>query len=107
MDPESKRITSMIDWQSATALPFFYQCGIPAMFKYRVGGLSQDDEALPKRPANYSSLAKDERQSIGNYIGSECLRQYYLTITHNQNLRHWMALLSDDDSAKSTIAHYS
>lgn len=34
VDPESKQITRIIDWQSAAVLPLFYQCGILRMFKY-------------------------------------------------------------------------
>jgi hypothetical protein len=97
MDSESKQITHIIDWQSAAVLPFFYQCGVPTMFKHRGGPVSQDAAVWPKRPANYQSLEKDEREQIDNLIGSECLRRYYLTITHNRNPRHWNALQLDDD----------
>ena len=34
IDPKSKKTTHIIDWQSATVMPFFYQCGVSRMFQY-------------------------------------------------------------------------
>ncbi|KAL3422844.1 hypothetical protein PVAG01_04591 [Phlyctema vagabunda] len=96
VDPESKKITNVIDWQKAAALPFFYQCGVPAMFKHQ-GPVSNDMNIWPRRPDNYSSLEKEEKEKIDNLIRSECLHKYYLAITHNKNPRHWAALQLQDD----------
>ncbi|MCJ1308962.1 hypothetical protein MMC25_002617 [Agyrium rufum] len=96
VDPESKRITRVIDWQSAVILPLFYQCGVPTMFKHR-GPVSDDMTIWPERPENYHSLAPDEKEMIDNVIGSESLHKYYLAMTHNQNPRYWAALQLQDD----------
>jgi Ser/Thr protein kinase RdoA (MazF antagonist) len=34
VDPASRHITSIIDWQSATVMPLFYQSSVPRMFQY-------------------------------------------------------------------------
>lgn len=96
VDPESKQITHVIDWQSAAVLPFFYQCGVATMFKHR-GPVSDDMTVWPKRPENYQSLEQDEKEMIDNSIGSEFLHKYYLGITHYRNPRHWAALQLRDD----------
>ncbi|KAL5323624.1 hypothetical protein ACEPPN_008163 [Leptodophora sp. 'Broadleaf-Isolate-01'] len=80
VDPKSKQITRVIDWQSAAVLPFFYQCGVPTMFKHQGPFLEQDEKVM-----------------IDNLIGSECLHKYYLAITHNKNPRNWAALQLQDD----------
>lgn len=91
IDPESKQITCVIDWQSAAILPFFYHCGVATMFRHE-GPVSGDMTAWPRRPENYHSLEQDEKDKIDNLIGSECLHKYYLAITHNRNPRHRTAL---------------
>ncbi len=96
VDPKSKKITHVIDWQAAAALPLFYQCSVPTMFRHR-GPVSDDMSIWPKHPENYSSLEQDEKEEIDNLIRSECLHKYYLAITHNKNPRHWAALQSQDD----------
>jgi hypothetical protein len=96
VDPKSKKITNVIDWQGAAALPFFYQCGVPTMFRHR-GAVSNDLTIWPKRPDNYDSLEEDEKEEIDNLIKSECLHKCYLAITRKKNPRHWAALQSQDD----------
>jgi hypothetical protein len=96
VDPESKRITCIIDWQSAAVLPLFYQCGVPTMFRHQ-GPVSDDMTVWPKRPENYTSLEQDERVKIDNLIKSKCLHKYYLAMTHNKNPIHWAALQLQDD----------
>ncbi|KAG4431471.1 hypothetical protein IFR05_013043 [Cadophora sp. M221] len=96
VDPKSKQITRIIDWQSAAILPPFYQCGVPTMFKHQ-GPVSSDMTIWPKRPENYHSLEQDEKDMIDNLIGSECLHKYYLAITRNKNSRYWAALQLQDN----------
>ncbi|KAE9378223.1 hypothetical protein N431DRAFT_541752 [Stipitochalara longipes BDJ] len=63
VDPESQKITRIIDWQSATVMPLFYQCGIARMFQ------------CPWTPFKIEV----------------CLK-YYEALTHTNNPRHWAAL---------------
>src|SRR5690349_21519843 len=55
VDPESKQITRVIDWQSAAVLPLFYQSGVATIFKHQ-GPVSNDMNIWPKRQENYHSL---------------------------------------------------
>lgn len=96
VEPESKEVTCIIDWQSSAALPFFYHCGVAKMFRHQ-GPVSNDMTVWPKRPENYSNLEQDEKETIDNLIKSECLHKYYLAITHNKNQRHWAAIQLQDD----------
>ncbi|KAG9239441.1 hypothetical protein BJ875DRAFT_501313 [Amylocarpus encephaloides] len=96
VDPESKQITRVIDWQSAAILPLFYQCRVPTMFRHQ-GPVSSGMTIWPKRSENYHSLEQDEKEMIDNLIGSECLHKYYLAITHNKNPGHQAALQLQDD----------
>jgi hypothetical protein len=71
VDPQSKQITHVIDRQSAAVLPFFYQCGVPTMFKHPGGPVPDDMTVWPKRPENYHSLEQAEKEKVDNLIGSE------------------------------------
>ncbi|KAH6721582.1 kinase-like domain-containing protein [Leptodontidium sp. MPI-SDFR-AT-0119] len=104
VDPESKQITRVIDWQSAAVLPFFYQCGIPTMFKHQ-GPVSEDMTVWPKRPENYHNLEQDEKLMIDSLIGSECLNKYYLAITHNKNPRNWAGPTAARRRTNTTHTH--
>lgn len=96
VDPKSKKITCVIDWQAVAALPLFYQCGVPTMFRHQ-GPMSDDMTVWPKYPENYDSLEQDEKEKISNLIKSESLHKNYLAITRDKNRRHWAALQSHDD----------
>ena len=95
VDPEAKTVKHVIDWQSAAALPFYCQCGVPAMFRH-AGPVSDDLNTLSERPPNYKDLDQDDREMIDNTISSEGLHKYYLGITNNRNPRHWAALKLHD-----------
>jgi Ser/Thr protein kinase RdoA (MazF antagonist) len=82
VDPQSKQITHIIDWQSAAVLPFFYQCGVPTMFKHPGRPVPDDMTVWPKGPENYHSLEKGEKEKIDNLIGSECLHKYTLQLQY-------------------------
>lgn len=90
VDPESRQITRIIDWQSAEIMPFFYQCGIPRMFK-NPDGVSNNWN-VPELPDNYDSLDQCEKDKIDNARESEICHKYYLAETKDQNQRHWDTL---------------
>lgn len=96
VDPKSKRINQVIDWQSAAVLPFFHQCRVPPMFRHP-RPIDDDLNTLQKRPGNYKDLNQDEKKQIDILIASEGIHKYYLGTTHNQNQRHWVALQLKDD----------
>lgn len=90
VDPESKQITRIIDWQSASVMPLFYQCGIPRMFKHP--GTLLDGWAVSERPENYSTLDESEKEKIDSSRKSETCHKYYEAETKGENPRHWAAL---------------
>ncbi|RFU30085.1 hypothetical protein B7463_g6233, partial [Scytalidium lignicola] len=90
VNPESKQITRIIDWQSAAVMPFFYQCGVPRMFKHP--GTVADGWALSELPDDYDSLDQSEKAKIDSDRRSEACHKYYMTETKTKNLRHWAAL---------------
>ena len=102
IDPKSKKITYIIDWQGAAALPIFYQCSVPTMFRHR-GVVSNDLMVWSKRPDDYKSLEQEEKEEVDNLIESECLHKCYLAITHRKNPRHWAALHSQDEQRLQPI----
>ncbi|KAH7363928.1 hypothetical protein BKA65DRAFT_571970 [Rhexocercosporidium sp. MPI-PUGE-AT-0058] len=74
IDPNTLQITNLIDWQSTTAAPLFYQCGVPKM-----------------------DLGRDEKDYAEKMHKSEHWHQYYLRITKRDNPRHWTALQLHDE----------
>jgi len=94
VDPESKKISQIIDWQSASSLPFFYHCQIPTAVKHHGSALTVLDDlnSWPERPQNYNNLPPDEKTYLDNAIGSEYLHKYYLSSTQVKNPRRWAVL---------------
>jgi hypothetical protein len=94
VDPDSKKILHVIDWQSASSLPSFYHCHVPTAIKHHGSALTVLDDlnSWPEPPENYHSLPPDEKKYIDNAIGSEYLHKYYLSSTRVKNPRHWAVL---------------
>lgn len=90
VDPESKKITRIIDWQSATVMPLFYQCGISRMFEHP--GVVLHGWALSELPENYNNLDESEKAKVDSDRKSEACHKYYEAETKSQNSRHWAAL---------------
>jgi hypothetical protein len=93
-DPKTKKISHIIDWQSASSLPLFYHCHVPTVIKHHCPALTVLDDlnSWPKPPENYHSLAPDKKTYIDNAIGSEYLHKYYLSSTRTKNPRRWAVL---------------
>lgn len=94
VDPESKKLSHVIDWQSASSLPLFYHCHVPTAIKHHGPALTvlDDLDSWPEPPQNYHSLSPDEKTYIDNAIGSEYLHKYYLSSTRVKNPRPWAVL---------------
>jgi hypothetical protein len=90
VDPESKLITRIIDWQSATVMLLFYQSRISRMFKHLRTVL--DGWALSELLENYDSLEEDQKAKIDSDRKSETCHKYYEAETNSKNPRHWAAL---------------
>ncbi|KAH9212626.1 kinase-like domain-containing protein [Leptodontidium sp. 2 PMI_412] len=96
INPKNLQVTSVIDWQSTTAAPLFYQCGVPKMVRHREP-VSLDLSNWPKLCDNYEDLGRDEKDYAEKMHRSEHLHQYYLRITRRDNPRHWTALQLHDE----------
>lgn len=94
VNPASKKISHVIDWQSASSLPFFYHSQVPAAIKHHGPTLTvlDDLDSWPERPQNYHSMSPDEEAYIDNAIGSEYLHKYYLSSTRVKFPRRWAVL---------------
>ncbi|KAH6723476.1 kinase-like domain-containing protein [Leptodontidium sp. MPI-SDFR-AT-0119] len=89
-DNRTMKVTSVIDWQSTTAAPFFLQCGVPKLLVHPEP--LSFDLTIPKRPENYMDLTQEEKEEADYRRGNEHLLKYYLRITKRDNPRHWTAL---------------
>ncbi|KAI9050867.1 hypothetical protein LZ554_004985 [Drepanopeziza brunnea f. sp. 'monogermtubi'] len=96
IEPGSKQITRIIDWQSAAAMPLFYQCGIPRMFLHP--GIVW---ALSELPKDYSSLDQNKRTKIDRTRESGVCHKYYEAETKSKNPRHWAALRLDNADVRT------
>ncbi|KIM97540.1 hypothetical protein OIDMADRAFT_204366 [Oidiodendron maius Zn] len=90
VDPDSKQITRIIDWQSAAVMPLYYHCGIPRMFKHP--GIVSNGWALSEPPEDYDTLDENEKAKIDSARNSEACHKYYEVETKSSNPRHWAAL---------------
>ncbi|KAH8816100.1 hypothetical protein F5884DRAFT_747609 [Xylogone sp. PMI_703] len=86
----SEEITRIIDWQSAAIMPFYYQCGIPRMFRHP--GKSIGHWIVPELPADYESLDPAGKAKANAQRDSEVCQSYYEVQTADNNPRHWAAI---------------
>ncbi|KAI9673460.1 MAG: hypothetical protein M1817_002922 [Caeruleum heppii] len=94
VDPDSKKITRIVDWQSAAVAPLFFHCGVPRLFRHHRP--VTNDWSVPERPANYDSLTDEAKRKADDDLESEVCHKYYRYQTYKKNRRHWMALASQD-----------
>jgi len=105
VDPESKQITRIIDWQSAAVMPLYYHCGIPRMFQH--SGTMADGWAVSELPEGYDSdsLSQGEKTKINNSRESETCHKFYESQTLINNPRHWAALRLDHVNVRTKPTH--
>lgn len=89
VDPETCKITCIVDWQSACVAPLFYQSDVPRMFRHPrpVRGW-----IVPERPANYDTLSENEKKMIDDNLESETIHKYYEAQVYKRAPRHWAVL---------------
>ena len=94
VDPNSKKLTSIIDWQWTAVLPLYYQSGIPRAFESP--GPVLDGAQLSQLPRDYATLPQEERTRIDVMRQSEACQKFYEIETSFKNPRHWAALQLDN-----------
>lgn len=91
IDPADLKITSILDWQGARALPYTIHAGYPRFLSNNGEGVSRVRE-LHKLPENFGSLDAHEREErqIAHVNRLSC--QLYILATAKYNRRHFDAL---------------
>ncbi|KAI9837816.1 MAG: hypothetical protein M1819_006750 [Sarea resinae] len=94
VDPDTRQITRIVDWQSACVAPLFYQSGVPRMFRHpkpvREGWI------VPERPENFDSLGEGEKNKIDDDLEGETIHKYYEAQVCKRAPRHWAVLQRKD-----------
>ncbi|KAL3442050.1 hypothetical protein BJX65DRAFT_299325 [Aspergillus insuetus] len=90
VDPDTHKITSILDWQSARVAPLWYQSGVPALCRHP--GPVREGWAVPRRPADFGSLAPDKQKRVDDAIESETLHKYYEAQVYSRAPRLWAVL---------------
>lgn len=91
VDPETHDITSIVDWQSASIAPLFYQSNIPRMFKH-TQPIQEAGWTIPERPENFNELSQDEQKKIDNDLECEIMHKYYAAQVCKRAPFHWTVL---------------
>lgn len=95
VDPETCKITSIVDWQSASVAPLFYQSCVPRMFRH--DGPVQEGWVVPSRPKNFDSLSTEEQARIDQDLENETIHKYYEAMVFKRAPRHWAVLEKQRD----------
>ncbi|KAK2748573.1 hypothetical protein FQN57_000708 [Myotisia sp. PD_48] len=90
VDPDTHKISCIVDWQSACIAPLFYQSGIPRMFRH--SRPVREDWEVPERPENFDSLPEDGRRKVDHDLESEIIHKYYEAQVYKRAPRHWAVL---------------
>jgi hypothetical protein len=90
VDPDSHKITGIVDWQSAVVAPLFYQSGVHRAFRHYK--TVQEGWVMPVKPENFDALTPDEQKRIDHDLESETLHKYYELQTMKRAPLHWDVL---------------
>lgn len=90
VDPDTRKITCIVDWQSACVAPLFYQSDIPRMFQHPRP--VREGWVVPERPADFDSLSDTEKKKIDDDLESETIHKYYEAQVYKRAPRHWAVL---------------
>ncbi|KAF1348371.1 kinase-like protein [Lizonia empirigonia] len=96
------RVTSLIDWQHATALPTFLAAGIPNSFQ-NYGDAESRSFTPPRLPVDLDSLGEFERAQAREEFRRRQVHFFYLGFTQRFNQRHWRALEEETDLLRRRI----
>jgi hypothetical protein len=90
VDPDTCRITRIVDWQSACVAPLFYQSGVPKMCRH--SRPVREGWFVPERPADFEDLSKDEQKRIDDDLEGETIHKYYEAQVYKRAPLHWAVL---------------
>ncbi|EEQ28389.1 phosphotransferase family protein [Microsporum canis CBS 113480] len=90
VDPETCKITSIVDWQGASVAPLFYQSCVPRMFRH--DGPVREGWVVPSRPEDFDTLSEEEQGLIDQDLESETIHKYYEAKVFQRAPHHWEVL---------------
>ncbi|KAH7408181.1 phosphotransferase enzyme family protein [Phaeosphaeria sp. MPI-PUGE-AT-0046c] len=90
VDPDSYKITGIVDWQSTIVAPLFYQSGVHRAFRHYKS--VREGWVMPVKPENFETLTLDEQKRIDHDLESETLQKYYELQTMKRVPLHWDVL---------------
>lgn len=90
VDPDTLRITCVVDWQTACVAPLFYQSGVPRMFRHHRP--VRENWVVPERPENFDTYSDEEKKMIDNDLESEIIHKYYEAQVFKRASFHWAVL---------------
>ena len=89
VDPDSRTITRIVDWQAAAVAPLWCQCGVPAIFRHHKP--VREDWVIPERPED-SDTFSDEKKQTNADLESEMTHKYYEAQVHMRAPHYWETL---------------
>lgn len=105
VDPESKQITSIIDWQGSTVMPLYRQCGTPIAFEHPGPGPLPWE--IPDLPEDYENLSAEEKADVDGTRWSKLSHIYYEMRTKMLNPTNWAAMRVDQLELRVKPANYA
>jgi Phosphotransferase enzyme family len=90
VDPNTCKITCIIDWQSACVAPLFYQSEVPRMFRHHLP--VREGRIIPERPEIFDSFSQGEQKNIDDDLEGEIIHKYYQAQVYKRAPRHWAVL---------------
>jgi hypothetical protein len=87
VDPETKQITNIIDWQSAVIAPYFVQAPVPRCFRHPLP--VPLDWSVPQLPDDYDSLDAEQKKNADVMRDSEICHKYYWHQLYKENPAKW------------------
>lgn len=90
LEPGSKKIASIIDWQDSIIFPLFMQAGYPAFCEHDLSKAQRLQ--VPSLPDNFSDMSSEERMEAKLVFRSKEANLYYTAATGLYNGKHWSAL---------------
>jgi Phosphotransferase enzyme family len=102
VDPTDLNITSIIDWQGTSALPFFAQAGYPRFLSNDGKGVSNLTE-LDKLPDHFDSLDADAKEELQYSHIRRLSCQLYIHTTGTHNRTHFQALRQKVNTVRAEL----
>ncbi|RFU25586.1 hypothetical protein B7463_g10750, partial [Scytalidium lignicola] len=90
VDPDTNKITQIIDWQSALVAPLFLQSRVPRIIRH--SKLVKEDWSVPERPDDYDGLSAEQKAVVDADIESLTHHKYYRYQTYKKNPRRWACI---------------